>query len=456
MRNFDGEAHGGTPSRLVTGSGRLADGLRQLAESTASGAAPDQAWNRVTVRLHESPRRWGRPVLVTSMAAAALAAIMIGVLLPKRGPHVTKHTTPATQEVQHFALASGDQEWPGAWAHLNKSGVGRVEISKLGTRVVLESGALALRFADSPATNVPYVVEVRSIKYVTRAAIFHVTAGADTELSVEAGKVSVELDGRQVAMVEAGQRWPAAAQAPQVPASSMVPKRSSPALTRRTAPSEAPSPVTTLAPATTPPPATVPSPSVAPVAANCAVVEREGRHQAALHCYEQQGAGSGLQAETALYEIGRIRRDRLGDTAGALKSFESCRQRFPQGALRYEVDLSVLELLARLGRHAEALVESARLLESHPRGERAGEIRLLRGNIMRERLRDCVGAEREYAAATTTRGRTGDDAAFFRAGCLELLGRRDVARDAYREFLRRGSERHRSEAQRRLDALDAP
>jgi hypothetical protein len=105
-----------------------------------------------------------------------------------------------------------------------------------------------------------------------------------------------------------------------------------------------------------------------------------------------------LAHELAAYELGRARRDR-GDLAGALAAFRDCRRRFPRGPLRPEVDLSIVELLPRLGRFQEALDESAAFLAAHPRGERTAELRRLRGNIYRDGLKDPVGAQREYELA---------------------------------------------------------
>jgi len=105
-----------------------------------------------------------------------------------------------------------------------------------------------------------------------------------------------------------------------------------------------------------------------------------------------------LAPELAAYELGRARRAE-GDLAGALEAFRTCRRRFPRGTLRPEIDLSIIELLPRLGHFQEALDESAAFLAAHPRSERTAELRRLRGNVYRDGLRDPARAAREYELA---------------------------------------------------------
>jgi hypothetical protein len=105
-----------------------------------------------------------------------------------------------------------------------------------------------------------------------------------------------------------------------------------------------------------------------------------------------------LAHELEAYEAARLRRDE-GDLAGAVAAFRDCRRRFPRGLLRLEVDLSIVELLPRLGRFQEALAESAALLAAHPHGERTAELHRLRGNIYRDALGDPASAKREYELA---------------------------------------------------------
>jgi hypothetical protein len=146
-------------------------------------------------------------------------------------------------------------------------------------------------------------------------------------------------------------------------------------------------------------------------------------------------------------------RDTFGEPARALAAFQTQRSRFPSGVLRTEADLSIIELLPRLDRHADALAESELFLRAHPQAERRGEIHLLRGNIFREVLRDLVHAEREYARAAEAGGRVGDDGRFLHAVCLEALGRVDEARKDYQAYLLQAEGAHTREVKNRLERL---
>jgi tetratricopeptide (TPR) repeat protein len=187
---------------------------------------------------------------------------------------------------------------------------------------------------------------------------------------------------------------------------------------------------------------------------DCLALARGGLARRAVDCFARIAEGTGLSAEMALYEMARLRRDVLGDAAGAAAALEQYRRQFPRGSLRTEVDVSLLELLPRLGRAGEALADSERLLATAAGRERALELRLLRGNIYRELLRDFGRAEVEYAPAAADRGATGDEASFQRAVCLQALGRVAEARAAFRRYAERPNPRHAAEAARLRGVLD--
>jgi hypothetical protein len=153
----------------------------------------------------------------------------------------------------------------------------------------------------------------------------------------------------------------------------------------------------------------------------------------------------------ALCELARLRRDVLGDGEGALQALGDYRQRFPAGSLRNEVDVSRIELLARLQRGPEALRASEQLLATPAGRERAAELRLLRGNVQRAAgaLREAIS---EYASAERLGGALGEEAAFLRAQCLEALGDVAAAREAYARAAQSAGPR-RGEAQQRLELL---
>jgi len=102
--------------------------------------------------------------------------------------------------------------------------------------------------------------------------------------------------------------------------------------------------------------------------------ERSGQFKAAADRYEALSRGSGIDAEWALYRLGKLRERHLGDREGALSAWREHRRRFPAGSLRQEAHLSMVETLARLGRNEEALGEAERFLAQYPNSERRSEL----------------------------------------------------------------------------------
>jgi tetratricopeptide (TPR) repeat protein len=177
-----------------------------------------------------------------------------------------------------------------------------------------------------------------------------------------------------------------------------------------------------------------------------------------LSCWRTHATGAGLRAEVALYRMGTIARDELGDPTQALAAFEELRRRYPDGTLRGEAELSIVGLLARSGRYTEALAESATLLGQRSGTERAAELHVLRGNVYREGLGDLTRAASEYGLASVETGRpaTVDEALFLHAVTLEALGRQTDAVERYRQYLTRVHPAHEKEARKRLQRLSLP
>jgi hypothetical protein len=188
---------------------------------------------------------------------------------------------------------------------------------------------------------------------------------------------------------------------------------------------------------------------------DCLDMARRGDPRAAEVCFSQRASGIGLTAEMALYEMARLRRDVMRDAGGALAALDDYRQRFPLGSLRSEVDLSRIELLSQLGHSRDALRESEALLKSPSGQERAGELRLLRGNVFLRDLGDAESAAREYAQAETFGGAIGAEATRLRGRSLEALGDEKGAITAYEHYLAGRDQPRRTEVTRRLQALKA-
>jgi hypothetical protein len=192
------------------------------------------------------------------------------------------------------------------------------------------------------------------------------------------------------------------------------------------------------------------APAAAP-APDCLSLARQGQTRDAEACFLERAQGSGLGAEMALYEVARLRRDVLADANGALQALAEYRRRFPSGSLRREADMSQLELLLQLGRSDDALKQSDELLSSSASGERATELRSLRGHILRKQSRFAEAA-REYELAEGA-GARGGEATYFRALCLEALGRSGEAATSFSKYLEQPQRPYAEDARRRLERL---
>jgi TolA-binding protein len=221
------------------------------------------------------------------------------------------------------------------------------------------------------------------------------------------------------------------------------------------APFESPAPVKVLStPAMTAPMAAqARAPRTSPLPARCAS-RTNATAREMIDCLSTEARGADLGAQVALYEAARLYRDALGDVGHAITTLRELRRRFPGGALAVEADLSLAELLPKVGKYREALEASGAALEAHPARERADELHLLRGDVLRAGLNDCAAAATEYAAADgASHDSVADPAAFGRALCLERLGRATEAREAFERYLARPHARRAGEATRHVRDL---
>jgi len=109
----------------------------------------------------------------------------------------------------------------------------------------------------------------------------------------------------------------------------------------------------------------------------------------AIEILTRTAQGTGLAAENATYELGRVTRYNLNRPRQAVALWDKYRARFPSGLLRKEADLSILDTLSSLGDTRAALAEADAFLARHPGSERRFEVQKLA-----ERLRaaDAAGA----------------------------------------------------------------
>ena len=339
-------------------------------------------------------------------------------------------------------LPAGNVDLDGqALAVLSTDAAASARTAAGNTEIVLGKGDIELHVLPR-APGHGFSVRAGPYQFTVMGTVFAVSqTRSRLELVVREGTVAVSRGSQRLATVVAGGKWAVELDPTSTPAAS--PSPAPPAVL-------VPPPAATLAPSAEPvnPPAPAP-----PTPADCRQLAASQRPSEALLCYQAQTAKGGLAGETAQYELGRLWRDSFGNLERALAAFQEQRARFPSGALRIEADLSIIELLPRLGRHDEAMTETEGFLADHPRAERRGEIRLLRGNILREVRHDLGRAEREYAEGGAAGGRAGDDCRFLRAVCLEALGRLADAREAYEAYLLGSKTGHAPEVKQRLERL---
>ena len=182
----------------------------------------------------------------------------------------------------------------------------------------------------------------------------------------------------------------------------------------------------------------VPNPAEAPTAESAAAraALASGDAPRALQLYRALAQGTGPSAENASYEIGKVLNEKLGQPANAVAAWRHYRMANPDGLLRAEADVSIIETLARTGDTDEALSEANDFLRRRPDSERRAEIARLAGDLYRARG-DCRHALAAYQITLgASRPRDAVEAAsFHRAACLVHLGDAGGA-DAARAYLR--------------------
>ena len=473
----------------------LGEAVREYARRTEATPEQGSAYTRVLERMAgRSPRR---PWLLAGLGVGAMAALVLFALgrgssptvpqvaLPQAPPKaapvipVPEPARPApTPAVPSLRLAAEPSNLPAgkvdlieqATVVLSTDAVARGHSQAGHTEIALDKGSIELHVRPR-APGQDFAVRAGGYQFMVVGTAFTVSQSeARLQLVVSEGKVAVWRGSDRLTTIAAGGHWAAALGSVAVTRShgSRMQIAAAPATTsRERAPATAsilePPPAPSVSPKDSP---AIVSPALAPMPKNvepapqpaakigrgCSVLAGQPP-QEAMGCYQQQAAQGGLAGEAALYEIARLWRDAFHDPARALAAFREQKSRFPRGVLAIEADLSIIELLPRLDRHAEALAESERYLKEHAAGERRSEVHLLRGNIYREALRDFERAESEYAQGAESRGRTGDESRFLRAVCLETLGRTQEARRAYESYLSQPKSGHAAEAKKRLERL---
>ncbi len=108
----------------------------------------------------------------------------------------------------------------------------------------------------------------------------------------------------------------------------------------------------------------------------------------AIEILSRTAQGTGPAAENAAYELGHITRYNLNRPRQAVALWDKYRNRFPNGLLRTETDLSIVETLSQMGEVQAALAEANTFLTRHPNSERRLDVQRLA-----ERLRAQAATE---------------------------------------------------------------
>ena len=97
----------------------------------------------------------------------------------------------------------------------------------------------------------------------------------------------------------------------------------------------------------------------------------------ALEIYRNLAQKTGPVAENAAYEIGKILNER-GQSSAAVAAWRRYRSDYPNGILRVEADVSIIETLARAGETDDALTEATDSCAGGPTASGAARSRVSR------------------------------------------------------------------------------
>ena len=446
---MNGDHSFAAPQHLAQQSPELAELFSRAKSAYRDGLDEARAWEALQSRLTQSPaaehaQRAGRRVAwVVFAAAAALAFTWFGwkqyrvrADAAEARAHKPMQPTAALFTNASIRLAPGKSQLPdGTSVELTDDARGTLVADAHRSTLQFDHGRLDIHVAHQVEGHA-FAVRTRDVEFVVLGTRFTVvTQETQVDLSVAEGRVLVNNAANAPTIVQAGERWSNHDQplaSPDVSASAAA----SVTYESRSAP-ESPNPIKA---------------NDIDITA-CHEYVRNGQLDAAQNCYLSAARGRGLTAEMALYEVARLRRDVLSNPSGSLAALDDYESRFPAGTLAPEVRIARVELLSRLGRYDEALTASAQLLASSVGRARQVELRLLRATLLRDKKHDCAAAIAEYRQIESDRGPRGDQAQFAKAGCLERLGSKTAAIQAYTLYLQRSQPAQADAARRHLEEL---
>jgi TolA-binding protein len=336
----------------------------------------------------------------------------------------------------------------------------RAELAPLTTVAVDREGRPELRRGEvrfsvaAPAQTTPgtqkFLVTVASYHVVVASSRFVVKSRAQmVTVTVEDGVAEIE-DGGRVVRIGSGETWSSIGEHNEGHDGARKADGHAHAALARPAREHAPAA----------PPAEAPNP-VAEQDRQDLAAARAARAAAdprvALALYEKLAAHGGAVAENAMYEMGGIYHDQLKQPGKAVAAWDRYRTRYPNGLLRAEADLSVIDSLVSLGDGKRTLGEALAFLKRYPHSERRGEVARVAGDLYRGDG-NCAAALEFYRVAQGAKVThdDADDASFGQAACLYAM-RDDGASSALRAYLDQNPRgRHAHDATRLLGDKRAP
>jgi len=367
--------------------------LSETIEAARRRVGDEVARRRVWARIEGLPsgkdlplrrtRTWALPALAGASVAVGVVAIlwMVPAARPIHSPAklavssvapVSPPSPVASKVVPQGAPAAPVRTGQGENARVALVGGAAVELdanSVLGwdaeRRPAVERGqarfevphqAPGARFAVSAG---PYVIAVVGTK-------FRVGVSDDrVSVEVEQGVVEVWRGARSVRLV-AGDSWAGPMRGLAPPAVEHRPSLAG-ASSRHASPADSP--------------ASVENDPTGMELTEARSALKDGRPEDALAMLSHCAKGAGPAAENAAYEMGRVLRDGLRRPRAAIAAWGAYRTRFPDGLLRAEADLSIVETLARVGDNAAALAEAQAFLARYPNSERRDEVAQLAARV---------------------------------------------------------------------------
>jgi hypothetical protein len=304
-------------------------------------------------------------------------------------------------------------------------------------QVHVEGGEVAFKVPHQTAGH-SYVVLAGPYRFVVLGTRFKLRLDDSRRVFVDVQEGNVEVWGAdRVARLASGESWasPAPPAEASTPAAPVV--RAHPRAVALASPGAAPAS----------------SPAEGEAAAQAALAA--GETARALGLYRALAQRGGPAGENAAYQVGKILRDRLSQPMNAVAAWRRYRAEHPNGLLRVETDVSIIETLVHAGEATSALGEANDFVRNHPDSERRAEIARIAGDLYRARA-DYKRAAAAYqiALGSPLVRDAAEPATFHRAECLIRLGDPSGV-EAARAYLRRWpSGRFRAEAERLLESGD--